>query len=227
MLVTVVGASAVVALAGELNGVPELVWIFKPLTTALLAWTAWRRGALADRYARAVPVALLLVLAGDLLTIPHGLLPAASLAYLCAGLALLLGLTAHRGLRLTGRSQLAGAIVVAAGLVVLWPFMDSTARVGASTLGIVIALVVGQAHSRARALAFLRHADAGSARLAAWGATLMLLAWFLFAFDRSNAPHDLAPIWIWGTHWAALTLIALSVPVVTLDRSRVAPRGSA
>src|SRR5690606_29804618 len=87
VLATVVAAGALLAIAGKLAGIAWLVWLFKPLTTALLCWVAWRRGLGGDRYARLVTAGLVLSLVGDILLIEPSLFVAGLLAFLLAHLA--------------------------------------------------------------------------------------------------------------------------------------------
>lgn len=233
VLALVVAAGCAATVAGKLLGQPALVWVFKPLTTALIAWVAWRRGLGATPYGRLVVVALVLSLVGDVLLIPAGGFLAGLVAFLLAHLAFLAAFTREAPLLARWRPFAAVAIVAGAALAVLWPSLPEPMRVPVLAYALALGAMVAQAHARASALGDARtralalaaanpEAAKGplaatllataQARRAAAGATLFLASDGLLAFDRFHAPIALAPLWVLGTYWAAQVLIATSVP---------------
>ncbi|MEZ5738714.1 MAG: lysoplasmalogenase family protein [Burkholderiaceae bacterium] len=212
LLAATAAIGAMMAIAGQLNSAPELVWLFTPLTTLLIVWAAWRRGAVADRYAQFIFVGLLLSLVGDLLMIPRGWHLWGVAAMTLAHLAYLRAFTADSP-RWRVRGPLLACLLLGALLLYLiWPRLHASWQVVMSLHLLLLCLTTAQAHSRAR-LAH-RLGQAGPlARQAALGMTLLFLAGALLALSRFWAAIPLAPLWILVTYWAGQVMIALSIPV--------------
>ena len=219
VLATVVAAGALLAIAGKLAGIAWLVWLFKPLTTALLCWVAWRRGLGGDRYARLVTAGLVLSLVGDVLLIEPSLFVAGLLAFLLAHLAYIAAFATGVGYFPRRQPFAAAAVVAGAVLLVLWPVLPTSLRLPVLAYVAAIGVMAGQAHARA-AVAPLREN-----RRAAAGATLFLLSDGLLAIDRFHTPLAAAPVLVLGTYWAAQTLITLSIPNAELEPEPLRVRG--
>lgn len=211
VLVAVVAAGALLTLAGKYAGIAWLVWVFKPLTTAVLCWVAWRRGLGGDRHARLVTAGLLLSLAGDTLLIEPSMFTAGLVAFLLAHLCYTAAFATGIGFFPRREPFAAAAVIAGAVLLVLWPALPAALRLPVLAYVAAIGLMVGQAHARA-AIAPLREN-----RRAAAGATLFMLSDALLAIDRFHTPFFLAPVLVLGTYWAAQTLITLSIPDAELD----------
>ncbi len=211
VLAAVVAAGALLTLAGKYADVAWLVWVFKPLTTALLCWVAWRRGRGRDGYARLVTAGLLLSLAGDTLLIAPSMFVAGLLAFLLAHLCYIGAFATGVGFFPRRQPFAAAAVVAGAVLLVLWPSLPGSLRIPVLAYVVALGVMVGQAHARA-AIAALREN-----RRAAAGASLFLLSDALLAIDRFHTPFVAAPLLVLGTYWAAQTLITLSIPNAELE----------
>lgn len=218
-LASVVAIGAILTLIGVYAPQPLMVWIFKPLTTAVIALAAWRRGQVAgdgDRYTRLVVGALLLSLLGDVLLIPQGYFIGGLIAFLVAHLLYIGAFSTESALFAHKQSFAATAIIAVAGLSALWSQLASELRLPVLAYVAALAIMAAQAHSRARL------APSVFTIRAARGATLFLASDVLLAFDRFHAPIPHASIWILALYWAGQTLIALSIPnaeAQTLERA--------
>lgn len=198
-----IAVCAALAIGARLADVAWMYWLFKPLTTILIATLAWRRGT--GVYARAVFVGLLFSLAGDVLLIPSGLFVAGLLAFLIAHLVYLYAFT--REARFAARLQPFAivALVALAVLAVLWPKLPAGLRLPVLAYVAMLGAMTAQAFGRR---AVLRDAPSGRAAL---GAALFLASDALLAIDRFHTPLPLAPLLVLGTYWPAQLLIALSI----------------
>lgn len=213
MLCAVVAIGALVAAAGEINAKPELVWIFKPLTTAVIAWAAWRRGALANRYAQFIFLGLLVSLLADIaLAAPLAAgwgLALYGLAHLAYGFAF----TADAGDRRATGLALAAMGLQAAALAWWWPSLPQALALAGAFAAIAASAAFALAYARMSAMRSSRSPQAGTARLAVVGTGLFIVALLMALAEHGPMAHALAPAWILFTYWAAQTLIALSVPL--------------
>lgn len=219
VLAMVIAAGALLTIAGKYGGLAWMVWVFKPLTTAVLCWVAWRRGLAGDRYARLVTAGLLLSLVGDTLLIEPSLFLAGLVAFLLAHLCYIAAFATGVGFFARLQPFAAAGVVSGAVLLVLWPALPGSLRLPVLAYVAALGLMVGQAHARA-AIAALREN-----RRAAAGATLFLLSDGLLAIDRFHTPIALAPVLVLGTYWAAQTLITLSIPNAELEPEPLRIRG--
>jgi len=211
VLAAVVASGALLTLVGKYGDIAWLVWVFKPLTTGLLCWVAWRRGLGGDRYAQLVTVGLLLSLAGDVLLIAPSMFIAGLVAFLLAHLCYIGAFATGVGFFPRLQPFAAAAVVAGAVLLVLWPTLPGSLRMPVLAYVVAIGLMVGQAHARA-AVAGLREN-----RRAAAGASLFLLSDGLLAIDRFHTSFAAAPLLVLGSYWAAQTLITLSIPNAELE----------
>ena len=211
-LVAAALAGAALTVAGKILGLGWLVWTFKPLSTATIFALARLRSD--DRYGRAISLGLVFSLAGDVLLIPEGLFVAGLLAFLCAHLAYLWGLTA--GARLAARwPPFAGVAVVAASiLAMLWPTLPGGLRLPVLGYVAVLGAMCAQAIARAMVVA------TREARLAAIGAVFFLASDAMLAYDRFHTRLGAAPLLILGTYYVAQLLLALSIEPRQSNRAR-------
>lgn len=203
VLVGLAIAAAALTIAGKMLGAVWMVWTFKPLATAAIIALAWQRSD--GRYARSIRAGLVFSLAGDVLLIPQGLFVPGLIAFLCAHLAYLRGLTAATRFGARRLPFAFVAIVAAAILVVLWPKLPAGLRVPVLGYVAVLGAMCAQAIARASVLR-----DAG-ARVAAIGAVLFLLSDAMLAFDRFHTPLPGAALLVLGTYYCAQLLLALSI----------------
>ena len=201
--------SALLAIAGNLFGMPALVYLFKPATTLLIIAWAWPRGADMPAMRRWVRAGLVLSLAGDVFLIwPEGFLPGL-VSFLLAHLAYIVAFT--RKLRFAARPlafALYGAIA-AAILWQLWPGVPLALR--APVLAYVICLASMAAQAGALWLAARGSPGEALARCAAIGGMLFMTSDALLAFNKFIAPVPLSALWILATYWLAQGLIAGSL----------------
>ena len=201
--------SALLAIAGNLFGMPALVYLFKPATTLLIIAWAWPRGAEMPAMRRWVRAGLVLSLAGDVFLIwPEGFLPGL-VSFLLAHLAYIVAFT--RKLRFAAR-PLAFAIygaIAAAILWQLWPGVPLALR--APVLAYVICLASMAAQAGAIWLAARGSPGEALARCAAIGGMLFMTSDALLAFNKFSAPVPLSALWILATYWLAQGLIAGSL----------------
>jgi uncharacterized membrane protein YhhN len=201
---------ALLAVAGNLFGLPALVYAFKPATTLLIIAWAWPRGASVPAMRRWVHIGLVLSLAGDVaLMWPRGFLPGL-VSFLLAHLAYIVAFT--RDVRLATRPLAFAAygLLAAAILWQLWPGVPQPLR--APVLAYVICLAAMAAQAAVRWLARRGSATEALARSAAVGGALFLCSDSLLAFNKFSAPLPLAELWVLATYWAAQFLIARSLP---------------
>ena len=196
-------ACAALTVAGKMLGAGWMVWTFKPLATAAIIALAWRRSD--GRYGRAIRVGLVFSLAGDVLLIPQGYFVAGLIAFLCAHLAYLRGLTTAARFAARVLPFAVVAVVAAAILLLLWPKLPAGLR--APVLGYVAVLGAMCAQAIARASVLRTH----GARVAAIGAVLFLMSDAMLAFDRFHTPLPGAPLLVLGTYYCAQLLLALSI----------------
>lgn len=208
-----------IALCGMLaiigSGAPDspigLHYTFKPLATALIFLAAWRIAhPVNPRYRRAVLAGIALSLCGDVcLMLPKDILPAGFLlglgSFLVAHLFFLRAFSSDA--RLFGRPLVAlGLLLVGAvNLALLWPGLAPGLR--APVVIYMLCLIAMVAQAIARHLQWRRRGSL----LAALGGVLFLLSDTLLAYNKFYAPIPLSGLWILGTYYTALFLIARSV----------------
>lgn len=213
LLAATAAIGAMMAIAGQLNAAPELVWLFTPLTTLLIIWAAWRRGAVADRYAQFIFLGLVLSLVGDMLMIPQGWHLWGVITMALAHLAYLRAFTADSP-RWRIRGPLVASLLLGGLLLfMVWPRLLTSWQVVMPLHLLLLCLTTAQAHSRARLAHLLGQADSRLARQAALGMSLLFTAAALLALSRFWSAIPLAPLWILVTYWAGQVMIALSIPV--------------
>ncbi|WP_280153709.1 lysoplasmalogenase [Piscinibacter sp. XHJ-5] len=199
-------ASAVLAIASALGLLaPGLLFVFKPLTTALILCHAAR--ARAERPARRWVIAgLALSWCGDvaLLWPQRGFLPGL-VCFLLAHVAYLVAFT--RPVRLAARPApfIVYAAVAGGVLALLWPDVPAGLKPPVAVYVVFLAAMAAQA-----AVVWRTAADGGdrpAGGLAAGGA-LFVLSDALLATNRFQAALPWASLWILASYWAAQWCIA-------------------
>ncbi len=205
--------SALLAIGASIGvGMPAAaIWLFKPLTTALVMAHAWQRTGGEPGVRAAVLLGLILSLVGDVaLIVPaHGFLPGL-VAFLLAHLAYL-GAFLRVAPPMASAWPFAAYAVVAAGLLVwLWPGIPGPLHAP------VVAYVVCLTSMAAQAAAVWRRAadDAGARRGAvlALGGLAFVTSDALLAVNKFGGGLPLAPLAILSTYWLAQWCIASWLP---------------
>lgn len=207
-LAVVVAASAVLAIAGAYwPAMPWLHWLFKPLTTLLIAWSVWRTPSALPRYRTWLLIGLVLSTAGDVfLMLPIDAFVAGLASFLLAHLAYLIALKQRE--RWFAAMWPFALYAVIAGLVLsqLWPGLPGELRVP------VVVYVVVLAAMAAQALAVWWRRRDGAALYGAWGGACFVLSDALLAWDRFVAPFAAASFAVLASYWLAQWGLARSVP---------------
>lgn len=207
-LAVVVAASAALAIAGAYwPAMPWLHWVFKPLTTLLIAWSVWRTPSALPRYRTWLLVGLVLSTAGDVfLMLPIDAFVAGLASFLLAHLAYLIALKQRERLFATIWPFALYAVVAGLVLSQLWTGLPGELRVP------VVVYVVVLAAMAAQALAVWWRRRDGAALYGAWGGACFVLSHALLAWDRFVAPFAAASLAVLASYWLAQWGLARSVP---------------
>ena len=207
-LAGIVAASALIAIAGAYwPAMPWLHWLFKPLTTLLIAAMVWRTPAALPRYRAWLLAGLALSTAGDVfLMLPFDAFVAGLASFLLAHVAYLAALNTRE--RLFAARWPFALYAIVAGLVLsqLWAGLPGELRVP------VIVYVVVLAGMAAQALAVWWRRRDGAALCGAWGGAFFVLSDALLAWDRFVAPFAASSLAVLATYWIAQWGLARSVP---------------
>lgn len=213
--VTVTLAACVAILGANLAAPfgPWLHWIFKPLTTGLIALMVWRiRHPISSTYRRWMLGGLVFSLAGDVfLMLPQDLFVQGLLAFLCAHVCFLAAFLGECGFAARRWPLLACFGIAALNLYLLWGSIAAPLRVPVIVYVLVLASMAGQALVRARVFAVREDAQVVSARWAAAGALMFMLSDSLLAWNRFHGAIPLSSVWVLSTYYLALWWIARSV----------------
>jgi len=207
LLVTALSVAAFVSgalcIRGKYCGAKTLVYVCKPLTTALNLGVAVAAGALATTYGRLVALSIVFSLAGDVfLMLPRDRFIHGLLSFLVAHLLLIVAFT----LQATGLSWWL-VLPVAAGMgmyTVLAPHLGRM-KIPVAVYTVVIAAMAWTALER------WHLQGSTSAALAAWGSVLFLYSDSTLALDRFRAEFRSADLLVLTTYYVSIWLIALSV----------------
>jgi len=207
-----VAIAALIAILAS-NATGPAIWLhylFKPLSTLLILAQVWLTASpVSSRYRSLLIVGLALSTCGDIFL----MLPATVLAsgfmcglgsFLVAHLFFLRALTLDA--RLFGKPQ-APVVYAAIGLInllILWPTLPADLRIPVTVYLVCLTAMAAQAASRWLTL------GTTSSSLAACGGALFVLSDTIIAYDRFSHPVALAAVWILGSYYAALWLLALS-----------------
>ncbi|HEY0506180.1 MAG TPA: lysoplasmalogenase [Lysobacter sp.] len=200
--------AALLAIAGAYwPAMPWLHWIFKPLTTLLIAWIAWRTPSTLPRYRGWVLAGLLLSTCGDVfLMLPVDAFVPGLASFLLAHIAYLVALRQRGRWFATAWPFALYALVAGAVLWQLWPGLPAELRVP------VVAYVAVLAAMAAQALAVWWRVRDGASASAAVGGACFVLSDALLAWDRFVGPFAAASAAVLASYWLAQFLIARSVP---------------
>ncbi len=195
-----------IAVRAEYLGTKQLVYPFKPLTTALVViLAAQSRSALNPLYQTAIVAGLLFALAGDVfLMLPFDRFVAGLASFLGAHVCYIIAFSARTGFKFAGWIALPFVLCGVLMLMVLWPRLD-TLRVPVAVYTTVIVVMAWQATAQWTVT------WQTPALLAAIGATLFLVSDAVLAYNRFRRPFQTAPVVVLSTYYVAQLLIAWSV----------------
>jgi uncharacterized membrane protein YhhN len=198
--------SACLHLRAEYRGPRWQVFLFKPLTTAiLLLFAAFVTSAHGPRYQLAVVTGLACSLVGDvMLMLPRDRFVPGLAAFLLAHLAYLVAFASGTPI---GTAPLLLLPLLATGILLLrllWPGLGKL-RGPVLAYTIMILLMVWQAWGRSRA------SPSPGSWLAAAGASLFMVSDAILALHRFRRPFSGAQVAIMTSYVAAQAMIALSV----------------
>ncbi len=198
--------SATLHIRAEYRGPRWRVYVFKPLTTALiLAIACLPAAGVAPRYQWAVVAGLVLSLAGDVfLMLPRDRFVAGLAAFLAAHLTYIIAFTEGVPFGTAPLALFALAATAAAILRVLWPGLG---RLKAPVVAYVAVIVVMTWTAAGRAFAI----GTSAALYAAAGALLFLASDALLALNRFGHAFRAGRALSLSTYFAGQWLIALSV----------------
>jgi uncharacterized membrane protein YhhN len=200
--------SAACHLRAEYCGPRWQIYLFKPLTTAiLLAIAGLATSAQGSRYQVAVGLGLALSLLGDIfLMLPGDRFRAGLTSFLLAHLAYVVAFTS--AVPFGSAPALLAPTLAAAGLLIriLWSGLGRL-RPAVLLYTVVILLMVWRAWARG-----WEFRTAGTV-IAAVGATLFMTSDALLALNRFGRPFANAQAWVMSTYVAAQSLIAVSVGI--------------
>jgi uncharacterized membrane protein YhhN len=201
--------SAALTIYGSMAGRSTLVYIFKPLTTALIMLLAALIPVNPDgRYRLAVIAGLVCSLVGDVfLMLPSDRFIAGVAAFLAAHVAYLIAFTTFVSLAAVPVALAAVAVVVAVILFTLWGSLPQRMRPALLAYAVILGAMTAQSLTQAMILGSL------AAVYAAVGGALFLASDSILVTNRFAKPFRLAPLLVLGTYYAAQTLIALSVAI--------------
>lgn len=199
-------ATLALHLRAQYFGPPWQVWVFKPLTTALLILlAAILPGQVAARYRRAILAGLFCSLWGDVfLMLPSDRFVAGLASFLVAHLCYIRAFTIPAGFRRSVRIAVPFALYYVLLLALLWPRLGDL-RVAVAVYGAVLATMGWQAAERWAATGTAPAAGAAA------GAVLFLASDSVLAVDRFVAPFQASRLVVMTTYIAAQWLIARSV----------------
>ena len=207
-----IAISAGITIAADYRGARRVVYVFKPLTTALILLAAALAPAPSDPLYQALIVAgLIFSLAGDVfLMLPGDRFLPGLLSFLLAHVCYISAFVAGAGLRVSWWIAPCAVCFIAL-MRILWP-RAGRMQVPVLIYGLVIITMLWQAVERASAPPITSASPAG-ATLAALGAALFVLSDSALAYNRFVQRFRAAQALVLGAYWAGQLLIALSVSV--------------
>lgn len=201
-----IAASASIAVAAHALGRRHLVYVFKPLTTALLVFLAASGDLrLASRYTLAIVAGLFFSLVGDVfLMLPSDRFRSGLLSFLLAHACYILAFTSDSPLATPPSPFLLFLAIGCFVLPALWPAVPRRLRGPVLFYVGLLLFMAGQAASRAL------HLHTAAASFASFGAALFVLSDSLLAWNRFRTPFRGAPALVHATYFPAQWLIAIS-----------------
>ncbi|SEK76972.1 Uncharacterized membrane protein YhhN [Roseateles sp. YR242] len=210
-LLTLASASLAILALSQPSQVP-LGWgfVFKPLTTLLIIWQAWRRRAAAPRLARWLRAGLVCSLVGDvaLLWPEAGFLPGL-VSFLLAHICYILAFCTRVRLGAVRWPFLLFGVIAAVVLGRLWTFVPPALQPPVVVYVAALAVMASQAWAWWRAC--VSGPEEGQARWAAWGGTLFVFSDAMLAINKFAGPVDMASLWVLASYWPAQWCMAQSV----------------
>ncbi|MET3653238.1 lysoplasmalogenase [Dyella japonica] len=213
VIVLATGAIAGAAFAAhdEIDGWRWLHWLCKPLTTALILWTAWRaEPAVSTRYRRWIAAGMLCSLVGDVfLMLPQDAFVAGLVSFLLAHLCFIAALLDDSRFAERPWGMLACVAYGVFNLWALWPSLPVALHLPVVVYVLVLASMGGQSVVRER-----QHTSDALATSAHWsmmGALIFMLSDTLLAWDRFRFVIPLSAVWVLVTYYTALWCLARSV----------------
>lgn len=203
-----IAVSAGLAIRGHYPGADRwLVYLFKPLTTALIIGLAARPRSLTyPRYRTPVLIGLVFALFGDVfLMLPVDWFLAGLASFAVTQICYLAAFRSDIGWAPRWLPFAALGSVAAALLAVLWPGLSPTLRAPVVLYAGLLAAMTAQATGRASAF------DRRSAWVAAAGALLFMCSDSILAVDRFRFPFEASRAVVLSTYFTGQWLIALSV----------------
>lgn len=197
--------------SGAKNPAIWLHYAFKPLTTLLIFLAAWRVDKPVNpRYRHAILAGIAMSLCGDVfLMLPKDVIATGFLlgltSFLIAHLLFLRALTSDA--RLFGKPLVAVAFLLigAGNLAVLWPGLAAGLKLPVTLYVACLVAMTSQAVTRHLQL------RTRASRLAAIGGVCFMISDTVLAYNRFYMPIPASALWILGTYYTALLLIARSV----------------
>jgi uncharacterized membrane protein YhhN len=198
-------ASAAIHLYADYRGPKWLVYVAKPLTTALLIGVAMSGRGADPRYRWAILVGLAFSLAGDVfLMLPGDRFVAGLASFLAAHIAYLIAFSLGVGFGSRPLLLLPYAIAAGAVMWILWPRLGKL-RVPVTVYVVALVAMAWQATTRAAIV------NTEPAFAAAVGGALFVVSDATLAINRFRAPFRAAQVLVMSTYVLAQALIALSV----------------
>lgn len=213
----VIAASVALAILGSTLG-GDAIWLHyvaKPLATLLIAALVWRHHTPQHQaYRRALLAGLAFSWLGDvLLMLPKAVLALGFelglAAFLLAHLCFLRALTRDARWARPLWPLLLLLLIGGANLAVLWPGIAPALRPPVLAYMLCLVAMAAQAIARARSLA------TPASTLAAIGGLLFLSSDTLLAYNKFHSPLPASALLVLGTYYAALYLLARSLPATS------------
>ena len=198
--------SAAVTVAAHARRHQPLVYVFKPLSTALLLLlVASGPSCLSSPYSLAILAGLGFSLLGDVfLMLPSNRFSSGLFSFLVAHACYVYAFTTDSPFASPRAPWVVSFAIGCAFLPVLWPGVPARLRPPVAVYMVLLLVMTSQAGSRAS------HLGTSPAALASLGAALFLLSDALLAWNRFRRPFPAAQPLIHGTYFPAQWLIAIS-----------------
>ncbi len=201
-----VAAGGVLAMIGaEFAELRALHYLFKPLTTLLIAAMVMRMATAESGYRRAVLAGLLLSLLGDMfLMLPGDRFAFGLGSFLLAHLCYLRAFRMRGGWFQPSWPVFAYAVITAGVLACLWPHLPAELRIP------VVVYVAALAGMAAQAACVWRQRPGAATAMAALGGACFVVSDALLAVDRFATAIPFASVWVLASYWTAQWLIGRS-----------------
>ena len=183
-----------------------LLFVFKPLTTALILWRAWPRGRDVPAARAALLTGLALSWLGDVALLwPQGGFVPGLIAFLLGHIAYTIAFTREHRFLAQPAAMAAYALVAGAVLAFLWAHVPAALRLPVACY--VLALTAMSAQTAVVGLS-AQGDERPRARLLMFGGALFMASDAILATNKFAQPLPAASLWILATYWAAQWCIA-------------------